>query len=525
MRAARMARTFRRTGDAPSARAPFLRWLGAFAAVVTAGAPAGAQETPSRLIEQSVVRVIAEVETAEGAQISTGSGFVVASGKVVTNGHVIEQARGLGGLVVVAPGRSGAGVVATIERIDERRDLALLSLERPIEGRALPLAVDGLDIGAEVRAFGYPGVVDRMLGLEVADLVKGSRPSEDVGVVNQIASAPVDGAPLGLILHSAIVNPGNSGGPLMDRCGRVVGVNTAILQGGPAVMNQPLATQARELASFLRASGLSPVIADAPCLSREQEVRTAVDGARDELTETRAALAQARAQAVEAQARASAAEAQAGEARRAGLFSSAGALLALAGLGLALWGWGQAGRKGGSTAPARYGLAGVGLAGIGLVAWFALTGRSTEAPAPAPPAPLPGPSLAAWACAPAPAESRIVVSAHEAMRFTVTPDGCVNGRTPYLVTPGGLARLSFADRDRRVQLWSFDRGQGLMMREDFLLEADAYDALKTRRAAAAPAVCGAGDAARYGAFLEEARASLPEPAYERFVWRCRAETG
>lgn len=491
---------------------------------MVAVAPAAAQETPSRLIEQSVVRVIAEVETAEGAQISTGSGFVVAPGKVVTNGHVIEQARGLGGLVVVVPGRAGAGVVATIERIDGRRDLALLSLERPIEGRPLPIAVDGLDIGAEVRAFGYPGIVDRMLGLEVADLVKGSRPSEDIGVVNQIASAPVDGAPLGLILHSAIVNPGNSGGPLVDRCGRVVGVNTAILQGGAAVMNQPLATQGRELAAFLRAAGLRPVVADAPCLSREQEVRTAVEGARDELTETRAALAQAQAAAAQAEARAKAAETGAAEARRAGLFASAGALLALAGLGLALWGWGQAGRKGGSTTPARYGLAGVGLAGFGLAAWFMLTSRPA-APGPAPEPSPPAATLTSWACEPAPSESRIVVSAHEAMQFTVTPDGCVNARTPYLVTPDGLARLSFADRDRRVQLWSFDRRQGLMTRSDYLLEADAYEVLKARRAEAAPAVCGAGDAARYGAFLEEARASLPEPAYERFVWRCRAEAG
>lgn len=487
-------------------------------------APAAAQETPSRLIEQSVVRVIAEVETAEGAQISTGSGFVVAPGKVVTNGHVIEQARGLGGLVVVVPGRAGAAVVATIERIDGRRDLALLSLERPIEGRPLPVAVDGLDIGAEVRAFGYPGVVDRMLGLEVADLVKGSRPSEDVGVVNQIASAPVDGAPLGLILHSAIVNPGNSGGPLVDRCGRVVGVNTAILQGGAAVMNQPLATQARELAAFLRAAGLRPVIADAPCLSREQEVRTAVEGARDELAELRTALAQARTEAEGAQARASAAEAQAADARRAGLFSSAGALLALTGLGLALWGWGEARRKGGSTAPARFGLAGVGLAGAGLVAWFALTGRSA-APEPPPAPAAPAPSFTTWSCAPVPAESRIVVSAHEAMTFTVTPDGCVNGRTPYLATADGLARMSFADRDRRVQLWAFDRAQGLLARSDYLMEADAYEALKARRAEAAPAVCGSGDPARYAAFLDEARASLPEPAYERFVWRCRAEAG
>lgn len=489
-------------------------------AIVVAVAPAAAQETPSRLIEQSVVRVIAEVETAEGAQISTGSGFVVAPGKVVTNGHVIEQARGLGGLVVVVPGRAGAGVVATIERIDGRRDLALLSLERPIEGRALPLAVDGLDIGAEVRAFGYPGVVDRMLGLEVADLVEGSRPSEDVGVVNQIASAPVDGAPLGLVLHSAIVNPGNSGGPLVDRCGRVVGVNTAILQGGPAVMNQPLATQARELAAFLRAAGLRPVVADAPCLSREQEVRTAVDGARDELAELRGALETARAEVAGASARAQAADSAADAARRASLFASAGALLAFGGLGLALIGWRQAHARAG-TLPIRLGLAGLGLAGLGLGAWYFSGGQRGAEAAPAP-TPTP-PALASWRCAPAPSESRIVVSAHEAMGFTVTPDGCVNGRTPYLVTPDGLARLSFADRDRRAQLWSFDRAQGLMVREDFLMDADAYGALKARRSVAAPSACGADlDPARFGAFLEEARASLPEPAYERFVWRCRA---
>jgi S1-C subfamily serine protease len=136
---------------------------------------------------------------------ATGTGFCATeSGVVVTNAHVVMYAQEV---LVSAPGR--AEQRAPVFAVDVRRDLALIALASPPP--PLPLADgDSVRVGDPVLAVGDP------LGYPA---------SATLGIV----SATRRRDPRAGVLHlqtDAAVNPGNSGGPLLDARGQVVGVNT-----------------------------------------------------------------------------------------------------------------------------------------------------------------------------------------------------------------------------------------------------------------------------------------------------------
>jgi serine protease Do len=142
-----------------------------------------------------------------------GSGLVLTpDGYVLTNHHV---AGGEGALRV----RLSGSHEARAERVgaDERTDLAVLRVDAK-DLAALPLADSrGLAVGQLVVAIGNP------LGFER---------SVTMGVVSALyRSLPAPGGAMfdGLVQTDAAVNPGNSGGPLLDAEGQVVGVTTAML--------------------------------------------------------------------------------------------------------------------------------------------------------------------------------------------------------------------------------------------------------------------------------------------------------
>lgn len=140
----------------------------------------------------------------------SGSGFAVAEGGyVLTNFHVVSGARRIEARLA-----NGRRVGAELIGADPLTDLALLRVQADLP--ALEWGDDSaLRLGAPVLAVGSP--LDFHL-------------SVSSGVVGGFARA-YDGAdPVGYIQHDAALNPGNSGGPLLDRHGRVVGVNTAIPQ-------------------------------------------------------------------------------------------------------------------------------------------------------------------------------------------------------------------------------------------------------------------------------------------------------
>jgi serine protease Do len=161
-----------------------------------------------------------------------GSGVIATSdGRIVTNAHV---ARGPGASVRLWDGRE---LPATLLARDTRRDLAMLK----VEAGGLPAAPFGdsgaLRVGELVMAIGNPmGFIGALT----------------TGVVHALGSLPGFGRQ-SWVLADVRLAPGNSGGPLADAYGRVVGINTMIVNGLGA------AVPGNAVTAFLRrgASGFS----------------------------------------------------------------------------------------------------------------------------------------------------------------------------------------------------------------------------------------------------------------------------
>jgi serine protease Do len=149
----------------------------------------------------------------EGRRTS-GSGFLIRQdGYLVTNAHVVTEAERI--QVKLADGRRFEG---RLVGSDDRVDLALVK----IEGTGLPVAALGdsnrLRVGEFVLALGHP------FGLEQ---------TVSFGIVSR-KGAPLQVAAPGFdfIQTDAAVNPGNSGGPLVNMAGEVVGINSMAARNG-----------------------------------------------------------------------------------------------------------------------------------------------------------------------------------------------------------------------------------------------------------------------------------------------------
>jgi S1-C subfamily serine protease len=138
-----------------------------------------------------------------------GTGFFIGPDTLLTNVHVIQ-----GRASVVVRLSDGTTLSARVERQLPTVDMALLRTDRPHPQRAaLELgSIQGVRAGQEVIAIGAP------LGLQS---------TATRGIVSALRNA--DGVVL--IQTDAAINPGNSGGPLLDRRGRVIGINTLKIGG------------------------------------------------------------------------------------------------------------------------------------------------------------------------------------------------------------------------------------------------------------------------------------------------------
>ena len=164
-------------------------------------------------LEKSVVRIITQVSDDE---IGTGSGSVIARSIVLTNHHVVQ-----GTYFEVGSKHTGNRTFeATLLWSSAGLDLAVLKVNDLPDLPIVRLATSPPNKGDKVWAIGYPGSSDRgSMALE-ATVTDGA-----VSLIKKHSWGD-DGPPLWIINHTAVVNPGNSGGPLFDDCGRVIGVNT-----------------------------------------------------------------------------------------------------------------------------------------------------------------------------------------------------------------------------------------------------------------------------------------------------------
>jgi len=139
-----------------------------------------------------------------------GSAFVWEGGTVaVTNAHVVGQAE-----EVRLIDRHGTDITALVIARDPVRDVAVISLPTASDG--LSLAEQAPELGAEVFALGAP------LGIEFT-LTEGR--------ISSLARQTDIAVPMLMLQHDAAVNPGSSGGPLVDAEGRLIGMNSQIADG------------------------------------------------------------------------------------------------------------------------------------------------------------------------------------------------------------------------------------------------------------------------------------------------------
>ncbi|HZO62715.1 MAG TPA: trypsin-like peptidase domain-containing protein [Gaiellaceae bacterium] len=148
---------------------------------------------------------------------SLGSGFVVdKAGHVVTNYHVISGAR-----QVRVSFSNGASMKAAVVGADPSSDLAVLKIDA--SSRALtPLTLgdsDAMRVGDPVVAIGNPFGLDRTVTAGI------------VSAIQRAITAPNGYTIDHVIQTDAAINHGNSGGPLLDRRGDVIGVNSQIETG------------------------------------------------------------------------------------------------------------------------------------------------------------------------------------------------------------------------------------------------------------------------------------------------------
>ena len=221
---------------------------GAIALVVILPVPALAQaraaaadlsatvEATTRLANPAVVEIVTTAyRVGDGSvlraadlvtrQRASGSGVIVdPDGYIVTNAHVVGGAHRLSVELPTPPdGRSilarrSRSVDATVVGLDIETDLAVIKIDE----RNLPALAfadsDELKQGQVVLALGSP------LGLQN---------SVSLGIVSAVARQLVPESPMIYVQTDASINPGSSGGPLVDLRGRIVGINTLVFtQGG-----------------------------------------------------------------------------------------------------------------------------------------------------------------------------------------------------------------------------------------------------------------------------------------------------
>jgi S1-C subfamily serine protease len=184
---------------------------------------APARSTPMPVLDPAAVAnavgtavVAIQRVTADGEMLgeSAGTGVIITSdGEILTNAHVVGDS---GAVNVRLAGESEPRPGAVVA-VDLENDLALVRVDVDGLDTVTFAAADDVRIGDQVLAIGYALDLD-------------GDPTVTAGIVSAVGRslATDQGALDGLVQTDAAISSGNSGGPLLDARGRVVGINTAV---------------------------------------------------------------------------------------------------------------------------------------------------------------------------------------------------------------------------------------------------------------------------------------------------------
>lgn len=488
-------------------------------ALIAFAAPARADDISAA--SRSVVRVVvvAVGEDGEVVGFGHGSGFAVAPNRIVTNAHVVELAVNYPKDVVigVVPSEGNRSYEAHIVRVDAQHDLALLEMEQG-QLPAIPLYLGPLPDGATVAALGYPGNVDLATAQSADDYITPLPPTRSMG--NYSNERAING--ISALLHTANIARGNSGGPLLDQCGRVVGVNTFITRGDEGDSPFGFAIAVREVAAFLRASGQTFNAVSSECVS--MEARLAQDREQTE-AEARARAAAEQARENERRQRAEEMRARIQDVRENRVALS----LLLMVLGAISLGGTLVMLMKDRPRPA-YALAGAGaLMIVAAAALFVTRPSFAEVEAlekqGADSGAAQGPSFTGrHSCRLVPDRSRITVSSAPNVELEWADGGCVNGRTQYAQDGDTWRRILVPNGEQAVSVVELRPGSGQYVVNRYLLPADAMARARALRQRIELAAC-TREQPQLAALAEaqsQIRRILPPLPNERLVYDCSA---
>ncbi len=470
---------------------------------------------------RGVVRVVTiAVVDDEVVGFGHGSGFAVAPNRIVTNAHVVDLAARYPDNVIigVVPSEGNKSYQGRLIAIDTSRDLALIEFSG-VNLAPLTLYNGPVQEGDAMVALGYPGNVDMATARSAMDYITPQAPVRSQG--NFAGRRSLQGT--SVLLHTASIARGNSGGPLLDRCGRVIGVNSAQTLADQGDSTFAFAISGAELAAFLAEAKQSYAAVGTSCTSIEESMAADRNATEREQAEAAAREREAAARAEAERQDAIAKARERNEAARENFMAGAAVLLVLG--ALAIGGAGMLVSRG-RQREAIWVAAGGGVLMLGAAALF--FSRPTFDEESILPVPSTSDSVSAipatgkMVCRFVPERSRVTVSAINDVPLEIDRDGCVNGRTQYAESGDDWERILVPSEEQTVSVLDYDPDTRTYTNTRYLLSQAQMERARQLRAEVQLKTCSTDQAARANLATRQQtiRGALPQEYNEKLVYRC-----
>lgn len=482
---------------------------------------------------RGVVRVVLiGTDGEEVFPVSHGSGFAVSPTKIITNAHVVREALQDDTLRIgIVPSQGEAAAYGKAISVSPKNDLALIEITQG-NLRLPPLTLAGQlssDMG-EVSSVGYPMNVDRAQGLEIGDIFRAQPPVKSRGFL----SGARPSRQFDTILHTAPIARGNSGGPLLDQCGRVLGVNSFGADSNGSDAEFYFAVSMKEVRPFLRANNIEARVNASPCRSIAELNATETQRLEQEREEAKERLEKRDGEIAVKQARAQL-EAQLAvmtERENAMAIAMIALLVAIGTTYMAIQSRQE--EDASKRAGALFVVAGLAIASAAFL-WFTRpgiedidrriaaamnerggddsqndgAGASTEG---------------TLICVLVPERSRITGARSDDVEFEWASDGCVNQRTQYGLLSDEWSRVFVPNDEDAVSVNIYDPDTKTFRTDRYLLGQNDMAKAREARGTYKPPQCGVSDASRtLGEQQSGVINSLPTQPNERLVYECQAK--